>query len=263
MRVLCALLLLAVQWASAEVPAEKTTLPAPEPRMQRQEPGPATIAVIAYGGAVNERDILTQAVPELLRFIGESTDLATPLTWARMPLDDPRVPQALMLYLTGQDGQMRLDEVERKALGDFIRGGGLVFAEEVVPTGSGGVGLGNGGLEGTPFDRQLKALIRDPLVLGSQSPPWQRIPNNHPLYSCYFDMPGGPPLSGANAGNVRYLEGLEHRGRLAVIFSDLNFSSYWATTDAEGRDSSMRLGTNVVVLALTYRLAGRPLPTRR
>jgi hypothetical protein len=221
------------------------------------------VAVIAYNGAVNERDILTQAVPQLLRFIQNSTDLTAPLTWARMPLYDPRVADAVMLYLTGCDGQMRLDEAERRSLGDFIRGGGLVYTEEVYASVSGQTPLAASGIAGTPFDRQIKALLRDPLVLGSQGELWQRLAKKHPLYSAYFNLPDGPPLVGVGNGNARALEGLEYRGRLAVIFSDLNLSYYWATADAEGRDSSMRLGTNAVVLGLTYRMAGLPLPTRR
>ncbi|MFA6111417.1 MAG: DUF4159 domain-containing protein [Candidatus Latescibacterota bacterium] len=241
------LLLLAARLAIAQEPAVKPSTPAPEPRLQRQTPSAGLIAVIGYNDAVNERDVLTQAVPELLRFIRESTELTAPLTWARMPLYDARVPQAVMLYLTGADAQMRLDEVERRALGDFLRGGGLVFAEDLM------------GGNGTPFVGQLKALVRDPLVLGSQGTQWQPIPNDHPLYSCFFDMPGGPPLTGA-AGErfTRGLEGLEYHGRLAVIYSNLGLSYHW-WTDAAGRESSLRLGTNLLVQALSNRRAGIPL----
>ena len=64
------------------------------------------------------------------------------------------------------------------------------------------------GITGTPFDRQFKALIKDPDVLGNTGRDWRKIAKTDPLYSAYFDFRDGPPLSGANRGNVRALEAL-------------------------------------------------------
>jgi hypothetical protein len=70
-------------------------------------------------------------------------------------------------------------------------------------------------------------------------------------------------LSGAHHGNVFALEGLELRGRLAVIFSDLNISYFWGNLYADGRDRSLQFGSNLIVFALTQKYAGRPLPIGR
>jgi len=241
----------------------KPPLAVPEPQPERSVSDKFTITVVLYNEAVKQRDILSLAVPELVRFFGESTDIQIELSGNELPLYDERTGNALLLYMTGQDAIVRLNEVEKRKLGEYLRSGGLLYAEDIV---SGGSRVGpdrGGGVAGTPFDRQFKALMKDPLILGNRGKRWRKISNAHPLYSNYFDFPDGPPLAGTYDGNVFSLEMLEYRGRIAVIFSDLNLSWYWATLDAEGRDRSLQFGVNLIVWALTQRFAGRPLPTSR
>jgi len=215
-----------------------------------------------YQGAVKERDLFIQALPGLVDFLGESTDIEVDVRTKKLPLFNARIMDALLIYMTGQDAQLRLGEVEKKNLGQYLKQGGFLFAEDVVSGGFRGTPPPGAGVVGTPFDRQFKALMKDPQVLGSQGGSWRRIPKKHPLYSNYFDFLDGPPLSATTDGNVFDLEMLEYRGRIAVVFSDLNISWYWATQDAKGRDRCLQLGVNLVVQALTQRFAGAPLPTR-
>ena len=60
-----------------------------------------------------------------------------------------------------------------------------------------------------------------------------------------------PPMGGAPSGNVFDLEMLEVRGRVAVVFSDLNISWYWGDQNAEGRERGLQFGVNLIVYALT------------
>jgi len=234
-----------------------------EPERQRPRLDRFAITVVDYNHAVRNRDIFNLAIPELIRFFGESTDIEVQLDWNVRPLFDERVQDALMLYMTGQDAKVRLSELERKALGTYLRHGGFLFAEDVLSGGTATEPPQGAGVAGTPFDQQFKRLMRDPLVLGGYGGRWLPIPETHPLYFNYFDFGDGPPLSGAAGGNVFTLEMLEYRGRVAVVFSDLNLSWYWATRDAESRDRPLQLGVNLVVQALANRFAGQPLPTRR
>tara|TARA_B100000959_G_scaffold281151_1_gene344573 strand:+ start:976 stop:1302 length:327 start_codon:yes stop_codon:yes gene_type:complete len=73
---------------------------------------------------------------------------------------------------------------------------------------------------------------------------------------------GTAPSSAAGAlGEVRLrqltaLEQLVYRGRVAVIFSDLNISYAWSASEALGRQRSLQFGANLVIFALAQYAAG-------
>ena len=201
------------------------------------------------------------AAHELVQFTKIAAKLEVKLNWREESLDNRRIMDALMLYMTGYDGVMRTNDMEKKNLAEYLKKGGLLFGDDILPLESNPEQ--RSGIIGTPFDRQFKALIKDPLVLGREGTRWRKLPKTHPLYSAYFDFPDGPPLSGARQGNVFALEGIELRGRLAVVFSDLNISHFWGNLDADGRDRSLQFGSNLIVFALTQKYAGRPLPIGR
>jgi hypothetical protein len=86
---------------------------------------------------------------------------------------------------------------------------------------------------------------------------------DHPLYHCYFEFPDGPPLTGAPGRDIVDLEMLEVRGRVAVIFSDLNLTWSWANQEVRYGLNSLRLGANLIVFATAQRIAGFPPPKQR
>ncbi len=245
---------------------ERPDLSVPEPaRASGPAPtGPFYITAVEYNDAVKQRDYLGLALPELIDFLSKEVQLEARILWNSQTLYSQRLSDATLLYMTGHDAVVRLNDDEKRALGQYLRKGGLLYAEDVAPLSDNfearrpeGVGR-----IGTPFDRQLKALIQDPLVLGSQGRNWKRLPKHHPIYTAYFPFLDGPPLSGVPNGDVRDLEAIEIRGRTAVIFSDLNISWLWANIKAEGRERNLQFGVNLVVFALAKKLAGRPLPIR-
>ena len=243
---------------------ERPPLSIPQPERQRVTPtpgGPLTIVQVNYHNAIKERDYLSLAVQELVTFTRISTQLEVPLHSRTLTLDDPRIADALMLYMTGFDCVMQISDREKKGLAHYLRRGGLLFAEDILPLETNF--RTSAGVAGTPFDRQFKALLKDPQVLGNDGSRWRKLPNSDPLYSAYFDFPDGPPLSGTNRGNVFALEVIELKGRIAVIFSDLNISWFWGNRDAEGRSRSLQFGTNLLICALAQKYAGQPLPFSR
>lgn len=258
----CFLILLLATPALAQDERPPVSIPQPERHRVTPVPGtPLTIVHVNYKEAIKERDYLSQAVQELVTFTRISTQLKVPLHSRFLTLDDPRIADALMLYMTGFDCILRIDESEKQGLAHYLHSGGLLFAEDILPL---EVSFRrSGGVAGTPFDQQFKALLKDPQVLGIDGRRWRKLPKNDPLYSTYFDFPDGPPLSGTNRGNVFALEAIELKGRIAVIFSDLNISWFWGNRDAEGRNRSLQFGANLLIYALAQKYAGQPLPVSR
>ena len=245
------LLIVADVWAQ---PVEKPKIELPE--LTRQRPSAKdevfTITFIEYEMAKKGRDAFPQAPAELIAFFKQHTGLEVAIRWNALFLDDARLVQSCLLYMTGNDAILRIGELEKENLGNYLVNGGLLFGDDIRhPSPSAGFSGQQVGISGTPFDRQFKALIADPLVLGSRGQYWAKVPHDHPLYRSYYDFPDGPPLSGAPGGEVRHLEMLEIRGRPAVIFSDLNLSWFWGDPLAEARPRGLQFGCNLIVYAMT------------
>lgn len=232
----------------------------PEPAAAaRRPPGPLTITELQYQ-LTSQEDRFSAALPELVRYfeaVRSAKKAEVEPTWNQLRADSPRLRQTTLLYMTGNQAVLQFNEAEKKGLGTFLRGGGLLYAEEIRMSGPTGSLEGQGaGVAGTPFDRQLKALLRDPLVLGDGGARWEPIPKGHPLYAVCFDFADGPPMGGAPEGNVTQLEMLTLGGRVAVIFSDLNISWYWGDPLAVSRDRGLQFGANLIVFAMAQRAAG-------
>jgi len=223
-----------------------------DPENKRNVSGFLNMRIIDYDVADKNRDRFPTAVEELMRYMRDHTRIKAQIQGTTIELSDPRIMEAPLLYMTGNDATLQITDTEKRNLGEYLRNGGFLFAEEIrqsnATTGLEGSGAG---VAGTPFDRQFKALMADPLVLGSDGAKWQKIPKTHPLFYSFYDFPDGPPMGGAPGGNVFDLEMLEIRGRVAVIFSDLNISWYWGDPLADARERGLQFGVNLIVFALT------------
>ena len=210
--------------------------------------------MVTYRAADPARDRFPTAIPELIRYFRESAPVEANIGWNELSLGDLRILQSPMLYMTGHDGEFQLTEAEKRNLGGYLKGSGFLFAEDIRRS---AVGIGfdqqDAGVTGTTFDRQFKELMADPLVLGANGVQWETIPRDHPLYTTPSRFPDGPPLGGAPGGHVRELEMLQRRGRVVVVFSDLNISWYWGDSLPRVRRPGMRFGVNLIVFAMSQR----------
>ena len=223
-----------------------------DPENKRNIKGFFNMAVIDYDLADKNSDRFPTAAEELMRYIRDHTKVNARIEGTTLRLSDPSIMKQPFVYMTGNKAVFQFSDTEKESLGEYLRNGGFLFADEIRYADSEGDLTGRGaGQEGTPFDRQFKDLLKDPAVLGSDGTRWQRLPKTHSLYFSFFDFEDGPPLGGATGGNVFDLEMLELRGRVAVVFSDLNLSWYWGDPMADARERGLQFGVNLIVFALT------------
>lgn len=223
-----------------------------DPENKRNIRGFFNMTVIDYDLADKNLDRFPTAVEELMRYMRDHTQINAKIEGTTLRLSDPNIMKAPVIYMTGNQAVITLSDTEKKNLGDYLKNGGFLFAEEIRQSDpTNGLEGKDSGVEGTPFDRQFKALMKDPLVLGSDGSKWQKIPKSHSLYSSFWDFEDGPPMGGAPGGNVFDLEMLDLRGRVAVVFSDLNISWYWGDPIADARERGLQFGVNMIVFALT------------
>ena len=223
-----------------------------DPANKRNIKGFFNMTVVDYDLADKSVDRFPTAVEELMRYIRDHSRVNARIEGTTLRLSDPSVMKAPFIYLTGNSAVFQFTNTEKENLGEYLKNGGFLFAEEIRQADpENGLRGKNAGVQGTLFDRQFKALMEDPDVLGSDGSKWQKIPKDHDLYYSFFDFEDGPPMGGASGGNVFDLEMLELRGRVAVVFSDLNISWYWGDPNADARERGLQFGVNLIVYALT------------
>ena len=121
------LLLIALMCVPAAADDDRPSLSVPEPTRQRSTPSPEgefTIVQVDYNDAIKERDYLSMAAQELVSYTSAAARLEVQLNWRMLSLDNPRIADALMLYMTGSDGVVRLSDAEKQGLAQYLRQGG-------------------------------------------------------------------------------------------------------------------------------------------
>ncbi len=152
------------------------------------------------------------------------------------------------------DGQFELTEIEAKNFGEYLRKGGFAVLDNGKPEDEFGAG-----------EASLRKMLRDALGNDAKFLP---IPNDHPVYHCFFDFDEGPPqgsevktsansTGGYSTGinvvtmykQVLYLEGITIDDRLVAIYSDKGYAIKWAAN--VNNEPQLKIGVNMVVFALT------------
>ena len=146
-----------------------------------------------------------------------------------------------LVFLTGHL-PVRFTVAERGMVRTFIDRGGMLFVDDH-----------NHDVDGVFHRTATEEIAR---AAGSL----QELPNDHPLYSGFFNFPDGPPttsqeLNGWGDNLVhKQLLAVERAGRIAVLYSSKDYSSEWNYHPETKRFYSIdntRFGVNIVVYALT------------
>ena len=158
-----------------------------------------------------------------------------------VPLSSPDLMRYPLVYLTGHL-PVRLNESERRMLRSLVDRGGMLFVDDH-----------NHDVDGA-FHRTATE------ELGRLFGPLAELPNSHPLYSAFFQFPDGPPttsheLNGWGDNLVhKQLLAVQRDGRIAVLYSNKDYSSEWNYHPETKRFYSVdntKFAVNLVVYALT------------
>ncbi|HSA56049.1 MAG TPA: DUF4159 domain-containing protein [Gemmatimonadaceae bacterium] len=146
-----------------------------------------------------------------------------------------------LLYLTGHL-PVRFTEQERSTLRRYLDRGGLLFVDDH-----------NHDIDGAFHKTAVEELT-------ATAGPLVRLPNDHALYSAFFRFPDGPPntsheLNGWGDNLIHpYLQAVLRGNRIAVLYSNKDYSSEWSYHPENKRFYSVdntRFAVNLVVYALT------------
>ncbi len=145
-----------------------------------------------------------------------------------------------LVYLTGHL-PVRFTEQEGRMLRTFVDRGGMLFIDDH-----------NHDIDGA-FHKTVSEEIER--TIGTL----EELPNDHDLYSAFFEFDGPPTtaheLNGWGDNLVhRYLMAVVRNDRVAVLYSNKDYSSEWSYHPDNKRFLSVdntRFGVNIVVYALT------------
>ena len=160
---------------------------------------------------------------------------------AIVPLSSAALLRYPLAFLTGHL-PVRFTAAERAMLRKYCGRGGLLFVDDH-----------NHDVDGVFHKTCTEELTQ---ALGVLTP----IPGTHPLYRAFFTFRDGPPttsheLNGWGDNLVHdHLQGIERNGRLAVVYSNKDYSSEWSFHPENKKFLSVdntRFGVNLVVYALT------------
>jgi len=202
---------------------------------QRREPSSnLTIARVKYQGGGDWYNDPTE-IPNLLKFLREHTNLRTANDEARVSLTDDNLFSYPMLFLTGH-GKIAFSPEEAERLRNYLTHGGFLYADDDY------------GMD-TDFRREIRKVFPDKELV--------ELPWSHPIYHCHFDFPQGLPKIHEHDGKPPQGLGIFHEVRLVVYYTyETNISDGWNDPEVHGdppekREEAFRIGTNIVVYALT------------
>ncbi len=173
--------------------------------------------------------------------IARYTSIEVAPTGVIVPLSSPSLFRYPLIYLTGHL-PVRFSDAERANLRQYAARGGLLFVDDH-----------NHDIDGVFHKTATEELTR---IYRALKP----LPKTHPLYRSFFVFEDGPPttsheLNGWGDNLVhKTLSGVEHEGRLVLLFSNKDYSSEWNYHPENKRFLSVdntRFSVNIVVYALT------------
>jgi len=192
------------------------------------------------------------ALPNVKKMVEKMTDIKMELCdFIRM--DSEELMNSPMVVLTGE-GPFDYTAAEAENLGRYLRNGGFLFFDDSAVI-----------MKGSPLDNIARQLIRDAL---GKDIVFEKLPNDHRLYHCFFDFDGPPVGFDFRGGEdwapkthhapYDHLEGIYINGRLAVLISNKGYCKFWDHAYMGEKSHGigdptrqLHFGVNIVVFALT------------
>lgn len=171
----------------------------------------------------------------LLRYVRANTPILVEPTYEFVDLGTDNLFLYPVIFMTGH-GTVSFSDAELRNLRAYLEAGGFLYIDD---------------------DYGMDASIRKELKRLFPQEDLKELPFSHKLYHCHFDFPNGLPKIHEHDEKPPQGFGLFVNGKLAVYYTyETNPSDGWADPEVhhdtpERRDMALRIGTNILVYALT------------
>ncbi|MCE2504163.1 MAG: DUF4159 domain-containing protein [Chlorobi bacterium] len=172
----------------------------------------------------------------LLKYVAENTTINVRPTFEYVELSSDKLFSYPIIFLTGH-GNISLTETEAKRLRSYLDNGGFLYIDDDY------------GLD-TAIRREMRKVFSDQ--------EFQELPFSHDVYHSFYEFPNGLPKIHEHDEKPPQGFGLfTEENRLCVFYTyETNPSDGWADPDVhndppEKREDALKIGTNIIVYALT------------
>ncbi len=172
----------------------------------------------------------------LLDFVRRNTNIFVEPVYTYVDLATDNLFAYPLLFLTGH-GNINFTDREVRNLRAYLENGGFLYIDD---------------------DYGLDEFVRREMKKVFPNQNFVELPFNHPIYTIHFNFPQGLPKIHEHDDKPPQGFGLFHNGRLCVYYTyETNPSDGWADPEVhsntpEKREASFRIGTNIIVYALTH-----------
>ena len=183
-----------------------------------------------------------RAPSNIINALIEYTTLRVDRSERVVSLADPAMLTAPFCYLAGRR-LVRFNHAERRNFETYVKNGGFVFVDDCNHDVD--------GLFAESFEAQMAEIFGDDALA--------KIPNDHRIYSAFFQFDGPPrtaqELNGWGDSLVHeYLKAIEINGRIAVLYSNKDYGCEWDYDFRNKRfmvTDNTRFAANIVIYAMT------------
>tara|TARA_B100001250_G_C19553890_1_gene680270 strand:- start:86 stop:727 length:642 start_codon:yes stop_codon:yes gene_type:complete len=193
-----------------------------------------SIARIHYSGG-GDWYSNASSIPNLLNYLETNTSISVYPNEIKIKLTNENLKQYPYMYLNGH-GNIKLTDDEIIALRSNLIEGGFLHADD------------NYGMDKS-FRREMKRVFpnKDFLIL----------PNNHPIFSSYFNFPDGLPKIHEHDNKPPQALALFENERMIVLYTyESDLGDGWENPTVHKdpwpiRESALKMGVNIIYFALT------------
>ena len=235
--------------------AAESVLPLPATPQRRTErkrpPAPPAVVVKLKSGGPADWATDTNDIRNLLLWMQTKLKIAFSYeekALAEVGLDAERLP---MLYRTGHHA-FAFTPAERQRLRDYVLKGGFIY------------------LDACCGRKEFGDSVRGELAKIFPRRPLRKLPPDHPLYHCTYDVTqvAYTPAAGIVGLAPPPFEGIDVGCRTAVVFSPCDLSCGWdmhthATCAGVRAEHALKLGANLIAYAMATKAMGTSLAESR
>ena len=203
-------------------------------RSQEGSKSPVKLARLKYGGGGDWYNDPSAEI-NLLQYVRAQTNIDVAPVYEFVSLESDNIFQYPLLFMTGH-GTVNFSASEARRLRAYLDNGGFLYIDD---------------------DYGMDESIREELKKVFPDQQLRELPFDHAIYHCHFDFPYGMPKIHEHDAKPTQGFGLFDGERLCVFYTvESNPSDGWADPDVhhdppEKREQALKIGTNIIVYALT------------